>query len=723
MELARYRLLEPLATTHDHALFLATSATHAGQFVVRICTAELDAEDRQRYLEQLRSLRGSPHPGLCEVVDVGQSGDHVFAAMPYYRGGTLQDVLARGISMTKLLRTTKEICTALASLHRRGLVHGDIKPANVVFDDTGAAVLIDGAYLAPLNLPIPFTIGYGAPELVRCEPLNERCDIFSLGMLLVRVLVGDLPWHVEGSDEPRTRSISDALPAFAPQHENFVELVERMVAFAPKDRLSDILTVRDALDRIEITAELHTVAIKSDLISTAEIKATLPTLSSGERARSDGRRIFGRAVLLHWFTVLGVCIAGVWASALGLYELPVTKRALANLGIAENLALVEARLNAEALVADPIQNLQSIVAAYEAVLVHAPDDTDAMASIAAARARWENGFQEALTKNELNVAQNRLNDLLASYPDDASLLVIYEELQTRRHALSLQSDALALLGVTGYESAASADMALHAFREVLRLYPASVEASRELNKLAAHFSSIATHEIELGDIQAAMDSLSKASLANPNYGELAKVREQIQRATTLRDEITALLAEAHALHRSGRLISPPERNAAMLYHRVLTTDPDNEIALRGLGTVSQLVVEQFDADLEARRIGVLRQRIERAKTVGLYPGSIMHMESALASELENIAQAADLVVVAERLIADGYITVPPERNAAVILQQAYRLDPSNLRIKELLNACETRLRAVAADAQAFGLKDVAATYMTYAEQVKPNNLL
>ena len=383
----------------------------------------------------------------------------------------------------------------------------------------------------------------------------------------------------------------------------------------------------------------------------------------------------------------------------------------------ENAALVEARLNAEALVADPNQNLPSIVAAYEAVLVIEPEDEDAIEAINSARISWEDDFAAALTQNDLNIAQNRLDDLLEIFPDDSRLQTMFDELQTRRYALQLQTDTLALLRVNAHQPEASAEIALGQFREVIRLYPASIVAASELDKLAAHFSAVATREIELGNLQAAMDSLSKAGLANSSYFELATVRERIQRAATLQEEIADRLAEASDLSRAGQLIDPPQRNAAMLFHSVLTTDPDNEIALRGLAAVSNLVVAQFDEHLQSREFGEIRHIIERAKTVGLYPASIMQMESSLASELDNISEAADFVVLAERLIADGYITEPSNNNALVALRNARQLDASNARISELFTECVARLSAVASDARTFGLDDVATTYSTLAAQV------
>ena len=717
MEIPGYELSERKSVGPNRELYLATKAGRRQKFVVRVQHFAGSVEAQRQYLEALESRQQVRHRNLCEIVSAGELDSSVYVVTPFYSGGGLSDALASGLSMPRLVRIATGICDALAVLHAHDHVHGDIKPSNVLFDELGSPVLIDDSYFEPQHSTRRFTLGYGAPEVAQGEVPTAVCDVYSLGMLLLRVLNGDLPWHATDSDEPRTQSATDTLPPFGPEHAEFEDLIKGMVAFDPETRTANVTQVKTALAAVTATGDLNSVAVKSDLISTAEIAEVLPPSPDDRGLPSDRARAQRRASTIHWIMVNSVWLVGLWSFLVGLYEIPATKRMLADFGILENAALVEARLNAEALSADPNQNLQSIVAAYEAVLVIEPEDVDAIDAISSVRSRWENDFAAALTQNDLNVAQNRLDDLLAVFPDDSQLQSMFDELQTRRHALRIQSDTLALIRVTAQEPEASADMALRAFREVIRLYPASVEAARELDKLAEHFSEDALHEIELGNIQAAMDSLSKASLANENYGELATVRERIQRATTLRAEIEARLAEASDLRGAGQLIDPPARNAAMLFHSVLTTDPDNEVALRGLRDVSNLVVAQFDEHLRSRNFGENRHIIERAKSVGLYPASIMHMESSMADELNNISQAADFVVAAERFIADGYITEPSDDNALIALREARRLDATNGRIDELFALCVTRLTAVASDARAFGLEAVATTYSTLASQV------
>ncbi|MYD43350.1 MAG: serine/threonine protein kinase [Gammaproteobacteria bacterium] len=718
MALSDYTLTTQLSSHSHHEVWRASHDVRGGEYTIRLVPRPDNMQERQAFLDRLQQLQSIRHLGLCEISEVGEADSRIYIVSPYYYGGDLAAALARGLSIADVRHIISELCDALHVLHMHGFVHGDVKPANVVFEVTGRVVLIDGAYLDSPTATRSFSPGYSAPELARGGSLQPACDVFSLGAMIVRVLHGELPWRASTDQSIRTRGASDSLPPLGPQYAMFSSFLESTTAFDPAARLSSMLQVKSALNTIGASGELTTVAVKSDLIETQEIRDVLPPLQMGESALGRNVEHFDRRSVVSWTAVAVIALAGVVAVFNGLYHISTVQRLLADAGIFDNPALVEARLNAQGLSVDPMQNLQSIVAAYQVVLTFDPKDESAIEGIAAARTKWEREFEMSLQLNDLAVAQNRLNELRAIYPDDIKTLSMFDELQVRRHALRLTSDTVALLNVSGPDDSASAEMALHAFREVLRLYPASAAAMGALDDLASHFTDLAANEVENENIQAAMNALNNARLANPAYQDLAVVREKIQRATTVRDEIEARLAEARILRQTNKLIDPPDRNAAVLYHSVLTTDPDNTEALNGLGELSALVVNQFHSHLEAREFSAVRNLIDRAKTVGLYPASLMHMETALDAELANISEAASLVVQAQQQLTDGFITEPADRNAVTLLLNARKLDATNSHINELLAQCVNRLAAVAADANTYGLDDVAATYASLAAQLE-----
>ena len=717
MQIPNYEIEEVIHETDQRGVYLVKPHHGLGQYVVHTHDFSGDAEGAQQHVDQLTRVSQIRQRNLCEITDFGINDEVVFVVMPYYGGGTFNDLLPEGLTIQRLRSLIRAICDGLDALHRRGLFHGDLKPDNIVLDRSGTLRLIDGDYLAPKRGTIRYSPVYAPPEQALGHPLTAQCDIYALGVMVLQVLLGRMPWKASESEDFPARTPTDIVPPLSNQFVAFTQLIERMVAFDPQDRPASITQARSAFERLTIDDDLSATAIKSDLISTNEITAVLPPVPGSQSQRADGALSFDRRSLLSWCVVALVFVAGLWAITEALYRTSVVHGWFSTLGLVENPELVLARQNAEALVADPKQDLRSIVAAYEAVLVIVPDDADSLIAIENAKSRWLAEFEAALTKNELNVAQLYINDLLSIDPDDVTLLMHFDQLQIRRQAIRLTSDTVALMRVRAPDSDASLDMALHAFREVMRLYPASTEAANELNKLAGHFSDKAAREVDEGNIQQAIDSLGKAGLANPNFEGLAVVRDRIRQATTIQEEIANRLREAESLMMQERFIDPPADNAAELYHSVLTADPEHEAALKGLGDISASVVESFDEHLIARDFTSVRALIDRAKEVGLFPMSIMHMESSFADELTRIGEAADLIVLAESLIMEGYLTQPPDNNAVGVLEKASELDPLNDRISVLFNQCAERLANVAVDANRVGLTDVAESYMLQAEEV------
>ena len=142
------------------------------------------------------------HPHVLEVLDVVGDDAGVVVVTPFADGGTLADLLARRGSLTvgEALTVLLPIAAAVATAHERGVVHGDLSPANILFDATGRPVLADlGAARAAgeLGEPVSATPGYVAPEVARGAPLTAAADLFSLGAVALHCLTGRPAWNAD----------------------------------------------------------------------------------------------------------------------------------------------------------------------------------------------------------------------------------------------------------------------------------------------------------------------------------------------------------------------------------------------------------------------------------------------------------------------------------------------------------------------------------------------
>jgi hypothetical protein len=158
------------------------------------------AADLARIRREATVLTELDHPHIVRVLEVVEDGDGVALAMQFAPGGSLEDLLAeRGrLAPGQVVAVAAPIAEALASAHRRGVLHGDVKPANVLFTSDGEPLLSDFGVARTLGHltsdQIAGTAEYLAPELLDGAQPDPSADIYSLGILCYRALVGRPPY-------------------------------------------------------------------------------------------------------------------------------------------------------------------------------------------------------------------------------------------------------------------------------------------------------------------------------------------------------------------------------------------------------------------------------------------------------------------------------------------------------------------------------------------------
>jgi eukaryotic-like serine/threonine-protein kinase len=158
------------------------------------------AEDLARIRREAQVLTELDHPHIVRVVEVVHDGDGLALVMQYAPGGSLRDLLAERGRLTpgQVVAVAAPVADALASAHRRGVLHGDVTPANVLFTSDGEPLLTDfgvartlGAHTSEL---VAGTAAYVDPELLDGGPPEPRADVYSLGVLCYHALAGQPPY-------------------------------------------------------------------------------------------------------------------------------------------------------------------------------------------------------------------------------------------------------------------------------------------------------------------------------------------------------------------------------------------------------------------------------------------------------------------------------------------------------------------------------------------------
>ena len=252
--LGPYRVLKVLGAGAMGVVFQAEDPHLRRMVALKVMRPSLaaSAEYHRRFLREARLAAAIDHEHIVTVYQVGEDRGVPYLAMQFLRGETLEDRLERAggrLPLAEVLRIGREIAEGLAAAHARGLVHRDVKPANVWLEEGRGRVRIVDFGLARGSEPdaqftqagaVIGTPAYMAPEQASGEAVDARCDLFSLGAVLYRASTGESPFG--GRD---TLSVLHALATRTPTPPHrlvpslprmFSGLVMRLLAKDPADR-------------------------------------------------------------------------------------------------------------------------------------------------------------------------------------------------------------------------------------------------------------------------------------------------------------------------------------------------------------------------------------------------------------------------------------------------------------------------------------------------------
>ncbi len=204
--LGRYRLLGELGRGAMGVVYRAEdpmlSRTVAIKTISMVADAEERAEYEKRFYQEAKAAGGLSHPNVVTIYDIGHAGDVVYMAMEYVEGTELRDLLQGGrLDAAAAVDIAAQVAEGLAYAHARGVVHRDVKPANIMVSRDGPAKIMDFGIARMRASDVKTQTGmllgspkYMAPEQLLGGPVDPRCDIFSLGVVLYEALTGAPPF-------------------------------------------------------------------------------------------------------------------------------------------------------------------------------------------------------------------------------------------------------------------------------------------------------------------------------------------------------------------------------------------------------------------------------------------------------------------------------------------------------------------------------------------------
>ena len=299
--LARYRVLHELGRGAMGAVYAArdreTGAVVALKRLDPALLSKSDANFAHRFLKQARSARLLKHRNIVEIHDAGEVGGTVYVAMEMLEGQSLRHILDAGpIPIARAIQVARDLASGLAHAHLEGVVHGAIKPSNVIVLRSGVVKITDFGIgeAALLSGARVGSASYLSPEQVRGDPVDHRCDIFSLGALFYEMLAHRPPFE-GGSSKEIMENILHAKPPLPSELNQHVPraldaIVLSMLAKEPAARMPGAPILLRDLQRLEEGLGLGSGASAGTDESTASVPPARP--EPGPR-RSEARDASG----------------------------------------------------------------------------------------------------------------------------------------------------------------------------------------------------------------------------------------------------------------------------------------------------------------------------------------------------------------------------------------------------------------------------------------------
>ena len=229
----RYEVFQHIGQGGMADVFLAVDTILNRQVAVKILRSELctDAVSVLRFEREAQAATALSHPNIVEIYDVGEYKGHHYIVMEYVSGKPLKKMIQqRGALLTEeAIDIMIQLTAATAEAHRRGIIHRDIKPQNVIVKSDGSIKMLDfGIALAKGSMQLTQannvmgSVHYLAPELAKGQSASPQSDIYALGICLFEMLTGDVPFKADQAvqvalmhmhnDMPEVRSINPQIP-------------------------------------------------------------------------------------------------------------------------------------------------------------------------------------------------------------------------------------------------------------------------------------------------------------------------------------------------------------------------------------------------------------------------------------------------------------------------------------------------------------------------------
>jgi class 3 adenylate cyclase len=255
-----YKVQSKIGQGGSSTVYLAEREGDGRQVVLKILDLSLGTYETllQRFIQEFDIISTIDHPNVVKIYDRGFSEDLAYIAMEYFPGGTLANIILGGLTARQALSLLAQAAAGLREIHNHGIVHRDVKPANLMARADGTIALVDFGIAKRLGQNAGGTLHgevfgtpyYISPEQTEARPVTARSDIYSLGVIFYEMLTRRRPFEAEGVAEVLALHTRAPRPRLPQPLAEFQGLLDGMLAVDPERRFPSADALLHAIDEV-----------------------------------------------------------------------------------------------------------------------------------------------------------------------------------------------------------------------------------------------------------------------------------------------------------------------------------------------------------------------------------------------------------------------------------------------------------------------------------------
>ena len=708
IEIPGYSIIRTLGKGGMAEVYLAIQQSFEREVALKILAPHLagDSNFSKRFLREAKIVSRLVHPNIVTVYDVGIEGEHHFLSMEYIPGQDLKQA-RDDLSLVERIEVVKDIARALQFSGKKGYVHRDVKPENIMLHaEDGRAVLMDFGIARPSDINTGMTqtgtaIGtphYMSPEQARGQEVDPRSDLYSLGVVLFLLLAGHVPYDADSAVAVGIKHVAEPIPLLPSELQVFQGIINKALSKDPQHRfqtggefVAALETItRAELDEIEQLIErscqrqqFEAVSLDTEaptVISTAvsrDIKQmAVPSDQGREKNQlSDGAALpSNQHVHEHqpsrWPWVAGLLLAGALGYVVYFQQqLPVQQRTQV-VGVIVERAMQQLERWIGAADVDEVQSKSEAVLAGKPAVDGVADSTQTS--------------KQSLLDAEPRVSNSSADRALIG--DEAlsreAIPAVNQAMEQRAKQLADAQSWLAELPNDLELGASIADV----YRGLLGKNPTDIEARQGLQRVREVYEQQARSALVERDYVTAQRVLDRVADAFPLAASDPRF-EKIKKALRESQQIDEWIAAAKGYMSANALTRPEGANALESYRQVLELQPAHIEAGQGLVVIVKRLMAGAQRRADRGEWSRAMQNLKLALEVAPDNAELQK----LRADFERRRKVRQWAQAAKRQRQQGDVFSPSGANALQSLRKILAIEPNNRAALTAISALEDSL--------------------------------